>query len=91
MTTEAKPPLPVIYYCHETMLQSIGRDIFSFVTFAAMIGLGVLCHSSAMQWVGSICFLLVMIGRGNARLKKMTPAEIRVDLDRLEAVGTPHG
>jgi len=87
---DAKPPLPAIYYCHETTLQSVGRDAFSFVTFAAMIGLGVICHSSAMQWVGSICFFLVMISQAKGRMKKMTPAEIRADLDRLEAVRTPH-
>jgi hypothetical protein len=83
MTNETKLE-PVYYYCRETTWQSVQRDIVTYATFAAMIGLGVFCNSSAMQWTGALCFFLAIFGRAKGLLKKMTPAEIRADLDRIE-------
>lgn len=62
----------------------VRSDLVSFATFAAMIGLGVLCNSSAMQWMGAVLFFLVILTKAKNSLRKMTPAEIRADLDRIE-------
>lgn len=70
----------------EPVLESIGKDAGTFVMFAAMIGLGVLLDSSAMQWVGALLFLIGVIGRSFYWMKRSTLSipEARAKLDQLE-------
>ena len=53
---------------HETLTQSILRDLVSFVTTVGIIGVGVLLDSPAMQWFGFVIAMLVILGR-SARAK----------------------
>ena len=49
----AKPQAEVIIV-HETILKSVVVDATTFVLFLALIGIGWLLNSDAMQWVGAI-------------------------------------
>ncbi len=73
----------------ESLIQSLFSDLGSFFTFAAMVGLGVYLTSPAMQWVGAIAFLMVMIGRASKAGKRFTIQEARTYLDELEKSKTP--
>lgn len=84
LVKEVKKALPVFYYCHETAWQSTRRDAVTLATFATMIGLGVICNSSAMQWTGALIFFMSLFARSKSAMRTMTPDEIRADLLRLE-------
>ena len=72
---------------HETVWQSYARDAGSFVTIAALIGLGVFLESSAMQWVGAIVAMLALTARAieQRNVCRMTIPEARKKLDEIEA------
>lgn len=72
---------------YETALQSWIRDASSAVMFIALIGIGVLLESSAMQWVGALLGFLVIIGKAvnHHNKSKMTVAQARKRLDEIEA------
>lgn len=62
---------------HQTLIGSILSDLFSVSSLAALIGLGVILNSQAMQWCGFLLGSLWFIGRVTAVQKKsrMTPQE----------------
>lgn len=78
--------LPVVII-HETILKSWLRDLSTFALFAALIGLGLLLNSSAMQWMGAIIAFLTIFGKASGLHKKnrKTIAEARQFLDELDA------
>ena len=61
----------VVLMVHETVRECIARDVVTFLTFAAMSGLGVLLQSSAMQWIGGLLWLLWMVTRGASNLRSL--------------------
>lgn len=79
-------PRPEVIVLRETIGQGWMRDMSSFVEFVALIGIGILLDSAAMQWVGAILGFL-FIGIHAIRLAKdnrMTIPEARKRLDEIE-------
>lgn len=70
---------------HETTLQSWGRDASTFVLFAALIGLGVLLDSSAMQWMGAIVGFIAVCARTRPNVHRVDANGARRLLDKIEA------
>lgn len=72
---------------HETVWHSYAKDAGTFVMLTALIGLGVLLNSSAMQWIGAIFGFITIIARGSGLMKRShkTVAEARAVLDEIEA------
>lgn len=70
----------------DRLLKSIGRDLFSFVTLACMVGAGWMLDISALQWVGAILWFVWLIFRTSESYKKtvMTIPQAREFLDELE-------
>ena len=70
----------------ETWKESVAGQVGTFITFVAMIGLGVYLESAAMQWVGALLFFFIMFGRmvNTAKRYRMTIARARERLDELE-------
>ena len=54
---------------HETVWQSVARDITSAVMVVGLIGSGVWVGSTAMQWLGFILFWLVLLVRANSKIR----------------------
>lgn len=71
----------------ETVVQSWARDAGSFALFAALIGLGVVVGSSAMQWAGFVIAWIVLLTKasGVVSKSKFTIDEARKEIDRIEA------
>lgn len=59
----------------ETVAQSWLKDAFSYLIIVAIIGTGVLLHSSAMQWVGFLMLVIGVFGRIQGKTPKRTPEE----------------
>ncbi len=78
---------PEVIILRESMLASIVKDAGTFALFAALIGLGVLLDSGAMQWVGAIvgftCILAISI-RASVK-NRLTIEQARRKLDEIEA------
>lgn len=68
----------------ETAWKSWLSDASTFGLFCALIGVGWLLDSSAMQWAGAIVAFLSIIGRSLRDYPKLTISEARIELDRLE-------
>jgi hypothetical protein len=71
----------------EPVGKSLARDAGTFAMFAALIGLGVLLDSAAMQWVGAIIGFLAIfakVGTIGARSQFKT-AEDAISFIRKEA------
>lgn len=64
-----------IIYIHESSLESIFSDCFSFCMAIALISVGVLLRSAVMQWVGAIMFFLILSAKGSGKLKRLTPQD----------------
>lgn len=76
---------PTVIILHETVLQSLARDAGTFFMLAALIGLGVLLQSVALQWVCAIMGLLWLVARGSRHVRGVSIADARKRLDELEA------
>lgn len=78
---------PTIILIREGWVQSWLRDASTFVLFIALIGIGVLLQSTAMQWVGALIGFLHIAGRARQLYKtnSFTIPEARAKLDELEA------
>lgn len=68
-------PKAEIIYVHETFLESLARDAVTFVTLTACIGVGVYLDSTALQWIGGVMAIVMILSRGNLRIKRGTPQE----------------
>jgi len=68
----------------ETMKDSWMKDASTFALFAALIGLGVLLDSAAMQWAGLIVAFITVTAQALGKGKKLTILGARRYLDSLE-------
>lgn len=80
---KAKPQQVIII--HETVFKSWLRDASTFVLFLALIGIGILLQSVALQWVGAIIGFIVVGTRASMIRKCFTIPDARKRLDELEA------
>lgn len=78
-----KTKIEVIVIC-ESVLQSWARDIVTVALFLALIGIGWLIGSAAMQWVGAIVAFITVWQRATARVRRLSIAAARDKLDELE-------
>lgn len=73
-----------------TQVQAWGRTVRSFLLIAALIGPGILLDSAAMQWMGFLIVLLVVVGLavGSDKANKgLTPDQARARIAELEEKG----
>lgn len=63
-----------IILVRENFMESVKRDLFSFTVVVAMVGVGRLIDSDALEWIGGILALLVIFGKASAfgKSSKMT-------------------
>lgn len=79
-----KKPADTVIMVHETVLQSWARDAGTLALFAALIGIGILADSSAMQWAGAIMAFITTCVRASGRVEQLSIAEARARLNALE-------
>ena len=82
MTEETK-----LILIHETIGESIARDIGTYATVVAFWTLGYFAGSPALEWVGVVFGILCIAGRGMALFVKkhrnrMSPAEAKAWLEQ---------
>lgn len=72
----AEEPQSVVIL-HESVFQSVVRDLFTFAMVVGIIGVGVVVGSSAMQWVGFLMVITFLFAKGLQRKVKSikTPQE----------------
>ncbi len=70
----------------ESVRQSWLRDASSVAAFVALIGIGVVLDSNAMQWTGAILGFMTIIDRSVRlfRQNRFTLEEARKRLDEIE-------
>lgn len=80
---------PEVILIRETARESWKADMSSVVGFVALIGIGVVLDSTAMQWVGAILGFITFMGRFNRMMKdnRLTIEQARKRLDEIEAEG----
>ncbi len=84
MAEKKEQPAAVILV-HETAMQSWARDAGTFVLFIALIGIGIIANSAALQWVGAIVAFIATISRSSGNVERLSIAEARAKLDAIEA------
>jgi hypothetical protein len=69
----------------ENVLESIIKDATTFASLSALIGLGWLIDSTAMQWLGALMGILAVGARASGYTAKhtYTIAQARARLDEL--------
>lgn len=75
---------PKIIIIRETVAQSWAIDAGTFLLFAALIGLGVLLDSGAMQWAGFIVGMAIAVSWARRKETHCTIEQARVRLDEIE-------
>lgn len=75
-----------VAYIHETIGQSIARDLGTVAIFIVLWSFGYFIGSPALEWVGVLIGGMVVFGRAVAMLKgnldrRMTPDQAREWLD----------
>ncbi|CAN7320293.1 hypothetical protein LJR009_001632 [Bosea sp. LjRoot9] len=83
-----KKPADAIIMVHETTLQSWARDAGTFVLFVALIGIGIVANSSAMQWIGAIMAFITTMVRSSGKVERLTVEQARAKLDAIEAASS---
>ena len=81
--SEAVKTNTVFVVVRETVFESWMHDASSYAMAAALIIPGWFIGSVAAQWLGVICFFIAVIGK--AKSKRLTIAEARAEIDRIEA------
>lgn len=81
---EKKEQPAAIILVHETAMQSWARDGGTFLLFIALIGIGILANSAAMQWMGAIMAFITTIIRSSGKVERLSIAEARAKLDGIE-------
>lgn len=76
----------VIIVGRETFLSSLCKDLAMFLLFSALIGIGILTGSSAMQWTGFmiVAFIVLSWSTVPPKERSFTIDEARKELDRME-------
>lgn len=84
--TAIKSAAPTILIIKEGWAQSWLRDASTFTLFLALIGIGILLQSTALQWVGALIGFFHIAGNARRMLKRdsLTIPEARAKLDALE-------
>lgn len=67
-----------------TPAQSWKRDSSTYVLALALFAPGYFSGSEAMTWVGAIIFFVAILGAAGRRTKRLTIAQARAELDRIE-------
>lgn len=77
---------PTIIIVHETIKQSIIKDVATCALLIATIGVGVWIGSSALQWIAALLFIIVLLARAATDRKGSfySFADARAYLDKLE-------
>ncbi|PWL18858.1 hypothetical protein DKP76_07290 [Falsochrobactrum shanghaiense] len=75
---------PEVIIVHETVLKSWMRDASTFILFAALIGIGVLLQSVALQWVGAIIAFITISAKATNVGRSYSIPQARAKLDQLE-------
>lgn len=72
----------------ETRLQSWMRDLSTFVLFAALIGAGVWMESTAMQAIGALVGIVIIVAKATQIRdnRYFDPAEAHAEVDRIAAL-----
>ena len=83
----AKDPVVNTIYLHESMLESILKDVFTFGCTIAMSAFGQWLNNTALEWVGSWLVFLFVAGWFTRYKKCRTIPEARAELDRIEKQG----
>lgn len=78
----AKQEIIIIY---RTSFQRVVSWFTAVAGFVALIGIGILLDSSALQWVGAIIGFLVIYVAGTKTNNAYSIADARKRLDELEA------
>lgn len=82
-----KPSPPRVIFVQESLRVSILRDITTFATIAGLWSLGYFTGSSALEWVGAIIGLIVIVAKASRWMSSiqergvMTAAQARAWLD----------
>lgn len=69
----------------EGVVQSLIKDAGTFLMAVALIGIGAMFASTAMQWVGAVVFFTSVIALSVRDRVTMTVPEARKRLDEIEA------
>ena len=72
----------VFVVIRESILKSWATDASTLALATALIIPGWLIGSSAAQWLGFMVFFVMMVGK--SKTKRLTIAEARAELDRIE-------
>jgi len=75
---------PEIIILNETLGKSIAKNAASFCTIVAIIGVGVVLDSAAMQWLGALIWMLWLLAKASMRGNTLTIEEARRRLDEIE-------
>ena len=80
MSPHAEPMTTQVVMVREGFWRSLASDAMSFGTLLAMVGVGVLIDSAAMQWVGGIIWVFWLFSRtaaikGRHRLEPQAAAD----------------
>lgn len=70
----------------EGVVQSLIKDAGTFLMAVALVGIGVLLASTAMQWIGAFVFFTSVIALHQRDNLTMTVPEARKRLDEIEGV-----
>lgn len=81
---------PTIILIRETWQASLIRDAGTTLSLVALIGIGVVTGSSAMQWVGAIIGFLAVISRTMSQQQKCT-FTIEGARKRIDELEVTHG
>lgn len=80
-----------ILIIYETRKDSIISDLFTFGSLTAVVGIGVLLNSTALQWIAGLAWVAIMLAAGARKINNFkrcyTIAEARAVLDRLDKEG----
>lgn len=68
----------------ETLRESIISDTYSLMIAFGMMLPGYLLDIAALQWLGAVMFIITLLAMGFNSKTKMTIAEAREYLDKLE-------
>jgi len=68
----------------ESVTQSWLRDASTFALFTALIGLGVMLDSTAMQWVGAIIGFTILFAKCGGVSKRLSRTEAIEYLKKME-------
>lgn len=68
----------------ETWKESIISDTYSYLIAISMMVPGYLLDINALQWLGAVMFIITLLAMGANSKVKMTVAEARDYLDKLE-------